>query len=151
MTTQVYERHPTKCPYHRAREYLHDSLEDAVKSHGIATLSLTAGALEKPVLVSYKRGEDAMRFDEPWLVHWTPEGGGPYPGFDGELTVRADDSYRSSILELRGEYVPPLGPIGQAFDLALGSRIAAATARALLQQIAQLMEARYNAEEAAKK
>jgi hypothetical protein len=151
MATHVTERYPTKCPYHRAREYLHDSLESVVKNARITTLSLTAGGLEKPVLVSYKHGEDPMRFDEPWLIHWTPEGGGPYPDFDGELTVRADDSYRASILELRGEYVPPLGTLGQAFDFAVGSRIASATAHALLQQIAQVMEMRYNDEEAAKK
>jgi hypothetical protein len=150
MATHVFESHPTECPYQRAREYLHESLEAVVKSHQITSLALTAGALEKPVLVSYKHGEDPMRFDEPWLVHWTPEGGGPYPDFDGELTVRADDSYRRSILELRGDYVPPLGAVGKAFDFAVGSRIAAATARALLQQIAQHMEARYNDEEEAK-
>lgn len=151
MVTHVYERHTTKCPYVRAREYLHGALEGVVKSQRTTTLSLKAGALEKPVLVSYERGEDPMRFDEPWRVHWTPEGGGPYPDFDGELTVRADESYRSAILELRGGYVPPLGTFGQAFDLLVGSRIAAATARTLLQQIARLMEARYCDEEAAKK
>jgi len=151
MATHVFESHPAACPYQRAREYLHESLEAVVKNHRVMSLALTAGALEKPVLVSYKHGADPMRFDEPWLVHWTPEGGGPYPDFDGELTVRADDSYRRSILELRGEYVPPLGVVGQAFDFAVGSRIAAATARALLQQIAQHMEIRYNDEEEAKK
>lgn len=151
MATQVFESHPTRCPYHRAREYLHESLEAVAKENRITTLGLTAGALAKPVLVTYKHGSDAMHFDEPWLIHWTPEGGGPYPDFDGELTVRADDSYRNSLLELRGEYVPPLGAVGEVFDFALGSRIAAATARALLQQIAEHMETRYNEEEAAKK
>lgn len=151
MATQIFESRPTQCPYHRARGYLHESLEAVAKNGRITTLGLTAGALEKPVLVSYKHGEDAMHFDEPWLVHWTPEGGGPYPDFDGELTVRADDSYRNSILELRGQYVPPLGVAGQVFDFALGSHIAAATARALLEQIAKHMETRYQDEEEAKK
>ncbi len=150
MTTRVYERHTTQCPYVRAREYLHGALEGVVESQRTMTLSLKAGALEKPVLVTYKRGEDPMRFDEPWLVHWTPKGGGPYPDFDGELTVRADESYRSAVLELRGEYVPPLGTFGQAFDMLVGSRIAAASARTLLQQIARLMETRYGGEEASK-
>jgi len=150
MTTRVYERHPTKCPYVRAREYLHGALQGVVDSQRTMTLSLKAGTLEKPVLVTYERGEDPMRFDEPWCVHWTPKGGGPYPDFDGEVTVRADESYRSAILELRGEYVPPLGPFGQASDMLVGSRIAAATARTLLQQVARLMEARYNDEEASK-
>ena len=151
MTTRVYERHTTNCPYVRAREYLHGALQGVVERQRTMTLSLKAGTLEKPVLVTYERGEDPMRFDEPWLVHWTPKGGGPYPDFDGELIVRADESYRSAILELRGEYVPPLGTFGRAFDLLLGSRIAAATARTLLQQIARLMETRYCDEEASKK
>lgn len=150
MVTHVYERYVTNCPYVRAREYLHAALESVVKNHRTTTLSLKAGMLEKPVIVSYERGVDPMRFDEPWRVHWTPEGGGPYPDFDGEITVCADYSYRSAILELRGEYVPPLGTFGQAFDLLVGSRIAAATARTLLQQLAHVMETRYELEEAAK-
>ena len=51
MATHVYESHPTRCPYHRAREYLHKSLEAVAKNNRITTLGLTAGALEKPVLV----------------------------------------------------------------------------------------------------
>jgi hypothetical protein len=150
MTTRVYERHTTKCPYVRAREYLHGALQGVVEGQRTMTLSLKAGSLEKPVLVTYERGEDPMHFDEPWLVHWSPKDGGPYPDFDGEIIVRADESYRSAVLELRGEYVPPLGTFGQAFDLLVGSRIAAASARTLLQQIARLMEARYCDDESSK-
>ena len=112
-----------------------------------AKLPLLKGALEKNVLVNYDKGQDPLKFDEPWLVHWTPEGGGPYPDFDGELTVRADESYRRAILELRGEYKPPLGTFGQAFDLVVGAKIAAATARNLLQDIARSMEESFQAEE----
>ncbi|HET9392452.1 MAG TPA: hypothetical protein VFO29_02845 [Candidatus Rubrimentiphilum sp.] len=150
MTTRVYERYRTNCPYVRAREYLHGALQGVVDNQRTVTLTLKAGTLEKPVLVTYERGEDPMRFDEPWLVHWTPKDGGPYPDFDGEIIVRADESYRSAILELRGEYTPPLGTFGQAFDLLVGSRIAAATARTLLEQIARIMETRFCNEEASK-
>jgi len=156
MATMIYERQLTECPYSRARGYLHEAIEGAAHNAGATTLPLKAnlpllkGAVEKNVLVRYAKGQDPLRFDEPWLVHWTPDGGGPYPDFDGELTVRADESYRRAILELRGEYTPPLGTFGQAFDLVLGAKIAARTARALLQEIARIMEERFHSEEALK-
>ena len=153
MATTIYERQLTQCPYVRARAYLHDSIAGSMRRAGAsvlplrATLPLVKGTLEKNVLVSYRKGQDPLRFDEPWLVHWTPEGGGPYPDFDGELIVRADESYRRAVLELRGEYKPPLGTFGQAFDLVLGAKIAARTARALLQDISRSMEEYFQAEE----
>jgi hypothetical protein len=156
MATTIYERQLTNCPYVRARGFLYDSVEGAIHKAGITTLPLKAslpllkGAIEKNVIVTYRRGQDPLRFDEPWLVHWTPEGGGPYPDFDGELTVRADESYRRAILELRGEYTPPLGTFGNAFDLVVGSKIAARTARMLLQEIARSMETHFRQEETLK-
>jgi hypothetical protein len=156
MATTIYERRLTQCPYVRARGYLHEEIEGSIHRAGPTMLPLKASvpllksALEKNVIVSYRKGQDPLRFDEPWLVHWTPEDGGPYPDFDGELTVRADESYRRAVLELRGEYKPPLGTFGQAFDLVLGAKIAARTARALLQDIARAMEERFRGEEALK-
>ncbi len=155
MTT-IHERHFLKCPYIRARQYLHDALQgisqrgESQRLRLDAPLSLAPAKLEKTVLVRYEHATDPMHFDEPWRVRWTPEGGGPYPDFSGELTVRSDESYRSAILELRGEYVPPFGMAGRAFDLAAGSKIASATARALLARLGEQMEARYQSEEAGK-
>lgn len=154
--THIYERIFLKCPYVRAREYLRESLEAAADGQTVQSLPLTAplafvpGTLEKNVLVRYERGKDPLHFDEPWNVYWTPDGGGPYPDFAGELTVRADESYRGAVLELQGDYVPPFGPVGRAFDLVLGAKIASATAKDLLRQIARVMEERYLSEEAAK-
>ena len=154
--THIYERIFLKCPYIRAREYLRDSLEAAVDGKTVQSLPLTAplafvpGTLEKNVLVRYERGKDPLHFDEPWDVYWTPEGGGPYPDFAGTLTVRADESYRAAVLELQGDYVPPFGTVGRAFDMVLGAKIASATAKDLLRQIARVMEERYLSEEAAK-
>ena len=113
-------------------------------------LPFVAGGLEKNVLVRYERGKDPLHFDEPWNIYWTPEGGGPYPDFAGELTVRADDSYRDAVLELSGDYLPPFGAAGAAFDMVLGAKIASFTAQTLLKEIGASMEDRYHAEEAAK-
>lgn len=154
--THIYERLFLKCPYVRAREFLREALEASAGEHTVETLPLKAplafvpGTLEKNVLIRYERGHDPMHFDEPWTVLWTPEGGGPYPDFAGELTVRADETYRGAVLELQGDYVPPFGAVGRAFDMMLGQRIAASTARTLLRAIGDKMEQRYGLEEAAK-
>ena len=92
-----------------------------------------------------------MHLDEPWKVHWTPKDGGPYPDFDGELTVRADEEYDTCVLELRGNYRPPGGVAGKAFDAIVGSRIASATAHELLNSIAREVQQRYERQEAAKR
>lgn len=154
--THIYERRFLNCPYVRAREYLREALQAAAEGKTVQTLPLTAplsfvpGALEKNVLVRYERGRDPLHFDEPWNVYWTPEGGGPYPDFAGELTVRADESYRRAVLELTGDYAPPFGTVGRAFDMVVGARIASSTAKALLEHIGSSMEERYRTEEKAK-
>ena len=110
--------------------------------HLKAPLLGQAMPLSKDVDVSFGRGVDPMHFDAPWRVHWeTSEGA--FPAFDGTLCVCADETYASSIIELRGEYTPPLGLAGEVFDHAVGSRIASATARNLLEGIARKIEARY--------
>lgn len=140
------------CPYHRARGYLAMEVERRIESQRPLTLrALLAGvAFTKDVVVTLGPGVDPMHMDQPWHVHWTPRDGGPYPDFDGELTVRADEDYTTSMLELSGEYRPPGGAAGKAFDVVAGSRIAALTARALLEQLQSEFESRYRAEESAK-
>lgn len=154
--THIYERLFLKCPYIRARDYLSESMESAAQDKTVQTLPLTAPLgvlprpLEKNVLVRYEHGRDPLHFDEPWNVYWTPEGGGPYPDFSGQITIRADESYRSAVLEIRGDYAPPFGALGRAFDMIAGAKIASATAKTLLRQIGSVMEERYRTEEAQK-
>ncbi len=145
------------CPYVRAREYVHEALSEAAKSHAEQPLILTAplpvgqGDLKKGVRVRYAVGTDPMHFDEPWYIGWEPEPGGFYPSFSGMLTVRADEDYDSAILELTGSYAAPLGAAGVLFDKALGKQIASSTVQALLAKIAAELMARYRREEAAKR
>jgi hypothetical protein len=152
--SQLNERHVVECPYHLAQRYLDYGLREPAQTGkpDVLTLRLTMATSEltKNVEVTFTRGNDPMHFDHPWKLHWTPEGGGPYPDFDGELTVRADEDYSSAILELRGEYRPPGGVVGAAFDRIAGKRIAAATAQALLREIGDGMVAEYRRDEAAK-
>ena len=156
--THLYQRLVVKTPYHLARIYLRDALAPLAQSHKAATLRLSlplhegalGGSINREVLATFSSGADPMHMDEPWNVHWTPKGGGPYPDFDGELTVRADEDYDSCALELRGDYKPPGGVAGQAFDAMVGSRIASATARELLTVLGREVQSRYEKQEAAK-
>jgi len=150
---ELLERRIVACPYHLAQRYLADSVGPAAASGQPGALALTlavpGGELVKEVMVTYAVAVDPMAFDRPWHIHWAPKAG-PYPQFEGELTVRADETYASSQLELRGTYQPPGGALGAAFDLAVGGKIAAATAAALLERIGGEMEARYARDERAK-
>lgn len=156
MTT-LCERYIIHCPYVRARDYLEQMLEPLVAESRVQSLTLKAPVLcgrrelQTNVLVRYAKSADPMHFDQPWRVSWTPEHGGPYPDFYGELTVRADETYISAILELEGEYTPPLGLPGRVFDDAIGRTIATASAQALLAKLAVEMKAQYEYEEARKR
>ncbi len=143
-----------RCPYHLAQGYLADSVGARAASGEQRTLTLTAVVpgmeLSKAVMVSFGAAVDPMHFDEPWRIHWKPESR-LYPEFEGELTVRADETYETSRLELRGSYRPPGGIAGAAFDRVAGGRIASSTARALLRRLGDEMEARYQHDEQAKR
>jgi len=149
--SEVYEYRVVKCPYKIAREYLEEDVKERARTQAPETLTLRvplAGAgVTKNVIVTFAPATDPMHFDQPWALRWTPEGGGPYPDFEGELTVRADEDYITSILELRGSYLPPGGILGAAFDRTLGAKIASATARSLLADLASRMEERHARDE----
>jgi len=152
--SELLERRFVRCPYHLAQRYLAQSIASRATSGETGpltlTLSLPGAELVKEVVVTYGAAVDPMHFDQPWQIHWVPQAG-PYPEFDGELTVRADENYESSQLELKGSYRPPGGTLGAAFDWAVGGRIAGATAQALLERLGGEMESRYASDERAKK
>lgn len=150
--TNVRESVLLRCPYPSARHFLETDMRAGVGRPGSLTLHLPlAGAgVSKNVVVMMTPGTDPMHMEQPWHVRWSPEGGGPYPDFDGELTVRADEDWNSSLLELRGVYVPPGGAFGLAFDRAVGRHIASATSKSLLEHIASGIERRYREQEAGK-
>jgi len=149
--SDLLERRIVRCPYNLAQRYLAHIVEARAGASAplTLTLALPGAELVKEVDVTYDAAVDPMHFDEPWHLHWKPRAG-PYPEFDGELTVRADETYASSRLELKGTYRPPGGALGAAFDRAVGNRIAAATAHALLERIGGELEARYVADEKTK-
>jgi len=154
---QLYQRRYLKCPYNRARDLLANVVrsaaqtgEERVTRLTLAVPAIPGAELGKEVAVSVAPARDPMHFDEPWKLQWEPQGGGLYPAFDGTLTVRADESYAGSILELEGTYNPPLGAAGAAFDMVFGKRIAAETAREFLRRIGTAIEEQYHEVEEAK-
>ena len=71
-------------------------------------------------------------------IRWeaTGPGGGLFPVLDADLTM-APIGERVTILALAGAYRPPLGPMGAALDRAILHRVASATIRAFLAQVAR--------------
>ena len=151
---ELLESHIVLCPYNLAQGYLAENVGARAASGEQGLLTLTAPApgieLAKDVIVSFGSAVDPMHFDQPWRIHWKPQSG-LYPEFEGELTVHADETYKTSRLELRGSYRPPGGIAGAAFDFVAGGRIARSTAQALLRRLGNEMETRYQHDEQAKR
>ena len=76
-----------------------------------------------------------------YSVNWSARDGGPFPVFYGALAVEQLSSGDRIGLVLSGNYVPPFGRFGALFDAVVGHRIAHATARDLLSDIAACIEA----------
>ena len=70
-------------------------------------------------------------------VRWevTGAGGGLFPALDADITV-TPAGVQASVLTLAGSYRPPLGTLGTVIDAVILHRVAAATIRAFLNQVA---------------
>ncbi|MBV8082571.1 MAG: hypothetical protein JO347_11530 [Candidatus Eremiobacteraeota bacterium] len=149
--TQLHERAFVQTPYGRAPQDLKTYLESlGWRSGAPATLTmrfepsdlgLPGIPLARDVNARFEATEDPTHLTKPLKVTWSPAGGGPFPTFNGTLTISEDEDYGSCILTLSGEYEPPLGLVGKGFDAVIGFRIAIATARRLLESIRDGMEA----------
>jgi hypothetical protein len=115
-----------------------------------ARIVLHAGDVAQSAIVSLDPAHRPEDMTPRYSVHWEAEGGGPYPVFDGELTIGSDEDYNAFWLVLDGAYLPPGGVAGQVFDAVIGRRIATASARGLLSEIRSEIEALFGAQESAK-
>jgi hypothetical protein len=70
-------------------------------------------------------------------IRWeaTGPGGGLFPVLDADLRL-ARAGQRACVLAISGVYRPPLGAVGQALDRAILHRVAAATIRDFVAQVA---------------
>jgi hypothetical protein len=64
----------------------------------------------------------------------TGAGGGLFPVLDADLKLAPDGE--GTMLSMAGSYRPPLGPLGEALDRAILRRVAAATIRRFVAQVA---------------
>jgi hypothetical protein len=96
--------------------------------------------LERDVVVTLVRLPTEEVPTTGFRIDWIAVGGGPYPRFTGWLFLHpgADDS--TSVLELEGTYTAPFGPLGAAFDAAIGKSIAESTAASLLEDLVAAIE-----------
>lgn len=98
---------------------------------GLPELTLTRDCV---VRIAAAPGAEApaARYD----VVWESAAGGPFPRFEGRLTLTDDDA-GGTLVALDGSYEPPLGPLGSAFDTVIGHAIAESTGNDLVERIAR--------------
>jgi hypothetical protein len=107
----------------------------------MATLRLDVGPLKVGVDVKLQvtgiadettaTGDPRTRLDFTWQA---AQGAGFFPTMDATLSVYPLSS-RETQLDLHGRYSPPLGTLGNAFDAAVGHRVAEATLLRLLRDV----------------
>ena len=62
------------------------------------------------------------------------------PVMHAKVHVSPLDQGQVSMIDFRGEYEPPLGILGQAFDTVIGHRVAEESVQHLLEELAQYLE-----------
>jgi hypothetical protein len=87
---------------------------------------------------------------QQYTVDWESANGGPFPRFQGTLSILNDEDYESCFLGLDGTYRPPLGLLGSEFDFAIGHTIAERCGNDLLERIGTSIEQSYRGVETAK-
>lgn len=152
--TEIFET-----PFAQAADLVERFFVGGTPESGLVTLRLSAPgaglgidsfAVGHDVVASFRRrkgSDEAIVFD----LHWESADGGPFPVFDGTLTVAEDETYETCRLILEGSYTPPGSVAGSVFDAVLGSRIADATAKELLERIRTFLRTGYETTELAKR
>jgi CheY-like chemotaxis protein len=95
-------------------------------------------SLRKPVDLRTEDQGDWANGDLSIRLRWEPDGG-PFPSFDGVLRMESSEGGGVDFV-LDGSYEPPGGIPGKAFDVLLGRRIAATTARDFLERLRRYIE-----------
>ncbi|MFY9780044.1 MAG: hypothetical protein WAJ85_05975 [Candidatus Baltobacteraceae bacterium] len=111
----------------------------------------TAIVLQRDIVVTLQELAEREASPARVRVDWEPAGGGPFPRFHGAMLAEPSEGYDGFCLVLDGAYEPPPGGGGESFDLAVGHRIALATARSLLGEVRDAVERSYKAGEFAKR
>jgi hypothetical protein len=116
-----------------------------------ARIVLHAGDIAHAAIVRLGPAHRPEDMTPRYRVHWEAAATGPYPVFDGELLIGADNDYDDFWLLLDGTYMPPGGLAGKVFDAVAGHGIAVAVARNLLTEMRGAIETLFAAQEQAKR
>jgi hypothetical protein len=122
----------------------------AAPEGGGARVLLRAGDLSAPAVVTLTAAKRPGDMNPRYAVHWEAEKPGPYPVFDGELSIDGDEDYNAFWLALAGGYKPPGGLVGGVFDAVVGHRVAEIVSRGLLDAMRAEIESDFAEEERAK-
>ncbi|MGB6985964.1 MAG: hypothetical protein WBD74_08355 [Candidatus Aquilonibacter sp.] len=144
---ELRERAAVECPAEEAETGLTAFFAVREDAGGVARMRLHVPmdgvvSLDREVRIQARETRDDQNLNNVVRVAWQPEGTVIFPAFEGTLVVWGEDNPNISFIELRGEYTPPLGAAGQAFDELIGFRIARATAQQFLGDIRREIEAR---------
>jgi hypothetical protein len=151
IMSKLTEKIFVECALNQAPGYLQRffATQGSLAGDIVVPLRLTLGIaalqtdLEKNVVFTVSNIAAGADMVPRLTLHWEPEGGGPFPTFDGTLTIEAGDDYSDCAIALRGTYEPPFGVAGKTFDATAGRRIASATAREFLERIRDYVEDAY--------
>jgi hypothetical protein len=141
---EIHDRVLVECPLEQAADLL--TARFARPGGSLVTIQVPVAdvAVAREIVVSFTPDPEHSRYRRLNLT-WAPKGGGPYPTFSGTLAFEAAAAQTN--LALDGNYEPPGGIVGKAFDAVVGRRIAAAGVRALLERIKLDIEADYREEQ----
>jgi hypothetical protein len=147
VVSRIVVERVVRCPFSVAHEYAAGFFRQAADQGaevGVPLRDLVptlGGRLREPVQIEVERRPDEAepgRGHDAFVVGWTA-GTRFFPDFHGALRLRIV-SVDETLLSLEGEYRPPFGAPGAAFDTLIGRRIARATMRDLLDRLAGAIE-----------
>ncbi len=144
MTSRAQATRYVDCPFSATIEFA----QQALLKESDVTISPVSpeSPVSERVAVSTEMVEDiedTARKHEALNVHWKPQRRYLFPDFHGVLTVRPQA--RGSSLRIDGTYQPPFGSLGRVFDALAGRIVARRTLERLLDDLAQKIEARWEA------
>lgn len=102
-------------------------------------------SIDREVRIDARTVRDDENINDVIRIHWDVDGSVAFPEFDGTLVAWGEDDPDGSYVEINGEYKPPLGGVGEAFDDAFGHKIAESTAREFLNDLKRAIEKKVTA------
>ena len=149
--SKVKEETSVDCPRHEIMYYAERffTVHRRGREDGVFTLSADSEDLQLPgrvqarhdVKVAFEIDKDHENQPRAITLAWDPNDK-IMPKFAGVLHPERSDGAQSTLI-LEGQYTPPFGVVGAAFDVVLGQRVARATAASLLRDIKAFIESNY--------